>query len=114
VATIAVLFGALTPMVAQLARADQSSGLTLVCMAGGLAWVDPATGEVHDPANDPQSAGERCPFCLKQSPALTSVARAAPPYLVLLRTEPVPPVEDAPRPLVVWAHAFSRPPPALA
>jgi hypothetical protein len=114
-ATIAVLFGTFAPGYSQLAHAGQQSGLALVCAGGSFAWVNVATGEIQDAGDQSeQGALDHCPFCIKQSPALTPAQHGDPSYAAAVQAPPAPIIEQARRPLVTWAPTFSRPPPAFA
>jgi hypothetical protein len=113
-AAVAILLGALLPPFAQLANA-RPSHLTPICAEGTVKWVDPATGERYDaPDHSGGVVGEHCPLCLQHAPALPAPLRIEFAAAILVHAEPALPAADVPRPPIVWAHAFSRPPPARA
>ena len=118
-AALAVLLGALMPVLSHAVAAHQvgSSGWVEVCTATGMAWVNSmdneATPDADSPAKGMNMAG--CDWCATHSP-LASLPTVAQPLATPLAFGPQVPVAflQAPRPLFVWAAAQSRAPPVSA
>ena len=121
-AALAVLWGALLPVLSHAVAAHQvgSSGWVEVCTATGMAWVKSADDVAATSANgqsEPASGMVMtgCDWCATHSPQL-GVPPVAQPLAVPLVFGPDVPTAflRAPRPLFVWATAQSRAPPVSA
>jgi hypothetical protein len=118
-AALAVLWGALMPVLSHAVAAHQvgSSGWVEVCTATGMAWVsaadDAGTTGQPTPASGMTLAG--CDWCATHSPQLGAPMVAQPLAAPLVFGPSVPTAFlHAPRPLFVWAAAHSRAPPFSA
>ena len=118
-AALAVLWGALLPVLSHAVVANQAvgNGWVEVCTATGMAWVNStdgqATPESGSPARTTAMAG--CDWCATHSP-LAGVPTVAQPLVAPLAFGPQVPAAflQAPRSLFVWAAAQSRAPPVSA
>lgn len=118
-AALAVLWGALLPVLSHAVVAHQTgdNAWVEVCTATGMAWVNStdneATPDVGSPAKGMNMAV--CGWCATHSP-LASLPTVAQPLATPLAFGPQVPVAflQAPRPLFVWAAAQSRAPPVSA
>lgn len=118
-AALAVLWGALLPVVSHAVAAHQSStsGWVEVCTATGMAWVasadDALPSQSDSSAPGMNMAG--CDWCATHSPLAGWPAVAQPSVAPLALAPQVPAAFlNAPRPLFVWAAAQSRAPPVSA
>ena len=118
-AALAVLWGALLPVLSHAVVAHQStsSGWVEVCTATGMAWVASADGAAAADSGDPllgmNMAG--CDWCATHTP-LAGLHVAVQPLAAPTVFGPTVPLAflQAPRPLFVWAAAQSRAPPVFA
>ena len=118
-AALAVLWGALLPVLSHAVVAHQAggNGWVEVCTATGMAWVNSADN-VSTPDTDSPASGMNmaaCDWCATHSP-LAGLHAVAQPLAAPLVFGPHVPVAflHAPRPLFVWAAAQSRAPPVSA
>ena len=116
-AALAVLWGALLPVLSHAVVANQAvgNGWVEVCTATGMAWVNStdgqATPESGSPARTTGMSG--CDWCATHSPLTGLPAVSLPAVAPFVFGVDVPAAFlHAPRPLFVWAAAQSRAPPA--
>ena len=121
-AALAVLWGALMPVLSHAVVAHQAAGTgwVEVCTATGMAWVKSADDGAATSANSQQEpasgmAMTGCDWCATHSP-LAGLHAVAQPLAAPLTFGPDAPAAflHAPRPLFVWATAQSRAPPVSA
>ncbi|MFP5467353.1 MAG: DUF2946 family protein [Gammaproteobacteria bacterium] len=120
-AMVALLAGALSPVVAQavVAGADRSDWIE-VCGVSGMMWVKADTGEVSNglPDEDGQPVSDvtsSCPWCVMHAGGNGLVPAQWPAFVLSARLTGLPPaLPAAPALSVVWAPAHSRAPPPTA
>ncbi len=113
-ATLAMLFGALSPAVAQVVVASHGTpGWIQVCGASGVLWVQIDTEGVLNPADagEPLGDGARhCPWCKLQGAAGLPPA-PLPAFLVSTASAPPLAVPRSAPARADWPAARSRAPP---
>ena len=122
-AALAVLWGALLPVVSHAVVAHQVSdkGWVEVCTATGMAWVNSADAGLASASDQPQGDSgsgmnmTTCDWCATHNP-LTGLPTVPQPLVAPLMFGADVPAAflHAPRPLFVWAAAHSRAPPVSA
>lgn len=118
-AALAVLWGALLPVLSHAVVSHQAggSGWVEVCTATGMAWVNSTDNGATPGAGSPAKGMNMvdCDWCATHSP-LASLPTVAQPQSAPLAfgSHLTAAFLHAPRPLFVWAAAQSRAPPVSA
>jgi hypothetical protein len=118
-AIVALLLGALVPMVTQaMVRGGERDGWLQICSVSGMVWVQTEAAVSNDqpPVGDAplSKAAQHCAWCTLHGGAAGVPVADRPVVLAARLTEPPPAFFVAPPAASIWLPAQSRAPPLAA